>query len=105
MPLTTSPGNRPAGMAQANGSATKYSGASRHADADASAVTATGRAVPRIPGTNAEIIRSGPTTFVSNIAAATSAGVSSTVAAALMPALFTNKSTGSALSAAAATDA
>src|SRR6266511_1616406 len=35
-------GNRPAGMNHARGSATKYSGDSRHADADASAVTATG---------------------------------------------------------------
>src|SRR5205814_5785928 len=44
----------------------------------------------RIPGTNAEIIRSGPATLVLNIASATPAGVSSTVAAALMAALFTS---------------
>src|SRR6266702_6884708 len=43
MPLTIRPGNRPAGMNQARGSATKYSGDSRQVDADASAVIATWR--------------------------------------------------------------
>ena len=58
----------------------------------------------RIPGRNAEISRSGPTTLVSNIASATEAGVSSTGAAALTAALFTSRSTGPAASATAVTD-